>query len=306
MNMRKSRAFRSLILFMVCLVLVFAVKPAAVAHAEEGTAALYTVQSGDSLYKIARKTLGSGQRWKEIYEANKSSIADPALIYSNQVLVIPAGEALTPAVEASNDSSETEQQEADRLAAELYDRSAKSEPAITAALKSLEGDKAHLIGLEYRLKTRESLSRKILTDAHDMEVTPQEAAAAIHDSVRYTFIIDDGDYAMGTKTMVAALASKGITLTKFKNFWADDSRDYQGINANFKDAEGTIFELQFHTPESYDTKENKTHYLYEIIRDEHTSAEEKAKAEQKQKELFKLIPIPEGARELKNVNGLVF
>ena len=50
----------------------------------------YTVQNGDSLWKIAQDKLGSGQRWDEIYEANKDTISNPGMIYVGQVLIIPA------------------------------------------------------------------------------------------------------------------------------------------------------------------------------------------------------------------------
>jgi uncharacterized YkwD family protein len=46
----------------------------------------YTVQPGDSLWKIAQKyKIG----WPEIWQANRSKIADPDLIYPGQVLTIP-------------------------------------------------------------------------------------------------------------------------------------------------------------------------------------------------------------------------
>ncbi len=49
----------------------------------------YTVKSGDSLYAIAKRTLGDGGKWKEIYTANASVIGkDPNLIYPGQVLRI--------------------------------------------------------------------------------------------------------------------------------------------------------------------------------------------------------------------------
>ena len=49
----------------------------------------YTVVRGDSLWKIAQKQLGSGKKWTELYEANKSTIKNPSLIYIGQTLVIP-------------------------------------------------------------------------------------------------------------------------------------------------------------------------------------------------------------------------
>lgn len=56
----------------------------------------YVVEAGDNLWKIAQKTLGSGFRWEEIYEANKDQIKDPNLIYVGQKLNIPDGEIVEP------------------------------------------------------------------------------------------------------------------------------------------------------------------------------------------------------------------
>ena len=64
-------------------------------------AADYTVQRGDSLWKIAKEQLGDGTRWGELYEANRDTIRNPSLIYAGQVLEIPgSAEETTPAVES--------------------------------------------------------------------------------------------------------------------------------------------------------------------------------------------------------------
>ena len=49
----------------------------------------YTVQSGDSLSKIAQHYYGDAQKWKAIYEANKDKIDNPNLIHPGQKLTIP-------------------------------------------------------------------------------------------------------------------------------------------------------------------------------------------------------------------------
>lgn len=50
----------------------------------------YVVIPGDTLWKIAQRTLGNGDRWPEIYETNKQTIGkNPDLIYPGQKLVIP-------------------------------------------------------------------------------------------------------------------------------------------------------------------------------------------------------------------------
>lgn len=49
----------------------------------------YVVVPGDSLWKIAQRTLGNGDRWKEIYEANRQTIGkNPNALQPGQKLVI--------------------------------------------------------------------------------------------------------------------------------------------------------------------------------------------------------------------------
>ncbi len=50
----------------------------------------YTVQSGDSLSKIAKKHYGKSGKWRAIYDANRDQLDDPDLIHPGQVLRIPA------------------------------------------------------------------------------------------------------------------------------------------------------------------------------------------------------------------------
>ena len=49
----------------------------------------YSVVSGDSLSKIAKREYGDANKWRVIYEANRDVIKDPDLIYPGQVLNIP-------------------------------------------------------------------------------------------------------------------------------------------------------------------------------------------------------------------------
>ncbi len=49
----------------------------------------YTVKAGDTLHKIAEKTLGSGNRWRDIFEANKSTMKDSNTLRVGAVLKIP-------------------------------------------------------------------------------------------------------------------------------------------------------------------------------------------------------------------------
>lgn len=80
------------------------------------SASEYTVEKGDCLWKIARTELGSGLRWGEIYEANRSDIRDPDLIYPGQVFTIPGMPESASPVENTSPSEDTAVGEAAELA----------------------------------------------------------------------------------------------------------------------------------------------------------------------------------------------
>jgi nucleoid-associated protein YgaU len=55
-----------------------------------GTANTYTVQSGDTLSKIAKEHLGDANAYMSIFEANRDQLSDADKIRPGQVLKIPA------------------------------------------------------------------------------------------------------------------------------------------------------------------------------------------------------------------------
>lgn len=57
---------------------------------QDETIVTYTVVKGDNLWRIARKHLGSGTKYTEIYELNKDILKSSDLIYIGQVLKLPA------------------------------------------------------------------------------------------------------------------------------------------------------------------------------------------------------------------------
>lgn len=55
-----------------------------------GGGTFHTVEKGDTLWAISKKALGDGNRYSEIFEANKPMLTHPDKIYPGQVLRIPA------------------------------------------------------------------------------------------------------------------------------------------------------------------------------------------------------------------------
>lgn len=52
----------------------------------------YTIQSGDTLSKVAKNFLGDPMAYTAIFEANREVIKDPDLIYPGQKIRIPMGD----------------------------------------------------------------------------------------------------------------------------------------------------------------------------------------------------------------------
>ena len=50
------------------------------------------IRKGDNLWRISRRLYGNGIRYTTIYQANKSQIRNPNLIYPGQVFLTPAGD----------------------------------------------------------------------------------------------------------------------------------------------------------------------------------------------------------------------
>jgi LysM repeat protein len=70
----------------------------------------HTVQPGDTLYGISQRYWGNGNYWPALYQANRSKISDPNLIYAGQVVTIPSGRhqastAPAPSTSASSTSA---------------------------------------------------------------------------------------------------------------------------------------------------------------------------------------------------------
>ena len=49
----------------------------------------YTIEKGDTLWKVAEKAYGSGAKYQKIFEANREVIKDPDKIFPGQKIRIP-------------------------------------------------------------------------------------------------------------------------------------------------------------------------------------------------------------------------
>lgn len=138
------------------------------------------------------------------------------------------------------------------------------EPVVTQTLKSLQTDSRHLAGLEYRLKSRESLLRKIMSDVK-VRGTKLNTKKKVNDVLRYTFESDAMYFVDNFADIRSSLEGLGYKFVRVKNTLKDKSAVYRGVNTQVKTPDGYTFEIQFHTPQSLAIKE-KNHVLYEQAR----------------------------------------
>lgn len=199
------------------------------------------------------------------------------------------------------------------VADEFLTRAALEEPEITGILTSLENADVRLDGLEHRLKSRDSLTRKILKRSRENGTGIRDAADGISDLLRYTYVTTEDKYAETVTRALKKLSRAGIQTAVYKNVWgnsayvydhegkqhsAPDPNQYQGTNVVLRTPENIPVEIQFHTETSFRTKE-ATHRFYEVIRSQDCSPEEKAEAIRQQAIMNARIPVPEGARDLR-------
>jgi hypothetical protein len=161
---------------------------------------------------------------------------------------------------------------------------------------------AQLEGLDFRLKSEDSLKRKLATDLLETPGrTAEESLANIKDSVRYTVKLPEGSYSGGVSQVTSELQARGYENVTWKNTWPADG--YRGINSTWRDpSTGQTFEVQFHTQDSFDAKMT-THQLYEQQRLPGTPAGEVARLQAQQNEIFRAVPVPRGAGAIRSPGG---
>ena len=147
----------------------------------------------------------------------------------------------------------------------LRNRVLEVEPSITGMMQDLARmSGGELVGLQFRVKTTDSLARKIELDAtKDFGGDHKKAAENISDAIRYTMTMPDDEYTSGAERTIAALESAGFKL-RTKNFWQSGD-PYDGANIKAT-KDGITVEIQLHTPRSLRVKESELHPIYEQYR----------------------------------------
>jgi hypothetical protein len=184
------------------------------------------------------------------------------------------------------------------VAGHAHDRVSGTEQGLTAAQHEIEAEVpgAKLAGLEHRLKGEDRFKEKV---AEGLALKPERAVEKvvdrIPDAVRYTYLFERDRYVDGYWDVREQLEESGCKLILSRNYW--EGPEYKGINTRWRTGDGQRFEVQVHTPESFEAKQT-THEAYERLRDPRTDRHEMDELKEFQREVSRRIPIPDGVAEI--------
>lgn len=192
--------------------------------------------------------------------------------------------------------------DAKSLAKGVYIAAKVKEPKITRDVKNaakVAGAKLHK--LEHRLKTEESIERKIKTDAIEKGISYKNASK-IKDAIRYTSLTSNDQFVDRYNVMKQALSDKGYSEVRCKNYFTQYKQGlvkHKSVTSVFQDLNGYEFEIQFHTPDSQKAKDEKIP-IYEERRNPNVPKERQAYLERKMVELAEKVPYPKDIDAIKS------
>jgi hypothetical protein len=184
------------------------------------------------------------------------------------------------------------------VAGHALERIRPIEEKVSATLREIKAEVpgCDLVGLKFSLKGEERFKEKV---SDELRAKPDRSIAEITermpDAIRYSFQLDADRYLAGYWNLREHLELSGSELLMSRNSW--DSPDYKGVNTRWLGPDGQVFEVQFHTPESYQAKQ-LTHTAYERLRTGIAPGAERPELENFQQEVSARIPVPDGSTEI--------
>ena len=175
------------------------------------------------------------------------------------------------------------------------DRLREGEPEVSRTMKAVEAEVpgARLVGQQNCLKGEDRFKEKVAEDCRAMpDRSVGEIAEHVPDAVRYTCQLGMDGYVDGYLDLCDRVKQEGHEMILSRNSWT--STQYKGINTRWKTATDQLFEIQFHTSESYEAKQF-THRAYERIRSPDTASAERKELYTFQVQVSARIPVPNGA-----------
>lgn len=179
----------------------------------------YTVLPGDNLWDIARRELGDGTRWGEIYDQNRETIGDnPDLIHPDQELDLCGEE---EAEAAEEELAQPELSPEEQLAAAETARAGLQDQL--TGLQRLSPERAALVMNRVQGLEGEALVREMELISHAMSSPNPERALGAYGEIQ-RIIEEDPENAARLNTEVIEMMVNGVA-----NRRTDSDRGQEGI-----------------------------------------------------------------------------
>lgn len=198
----------------------------------------------------------------------------------------------------SLEGRETTAHMARRLIAEAESHSDEVLKDVQDSLKGVEGSVDR--GIPFMTKSFKSMRRKLNDKSAEKKLLPEQYAPMVTDALRFTDMVDDEHYVESFNKMKKALEKMGYEMTEAKNTIHKEGADYRGLNTLIETPRGYTFELQFHTPQSFDIKE-ENHKDYEVSRRLSTSEEKRGVLKDRMTDRSLAVKTPKGAETIQNI-----
>lgn len=186
-----------------------------------------------------------------------------------------------------------------------YDKARKCEPEITRDMIDIASANGNeMYGLDYAVKTGASMAEKIerkkaAAKTSGIPQTDEEIVQGLGDMVRYTQLCPHDKTAETARKTIDALKKKGYRIDKVDNKWNDSNSDYKGLHIDVVSPTGQKFELQIHSKESIEVKE-QIHHRYNETRKASASAYVRDELGPEMRDISKKLKTPEGMNGIRS------
>jgi hypothetical protein len=167
----------------------------------------------------------------------------------------------------------------------------RAEGTVTAAVQISVPLNWGTSGLAHRMKSPSSLARKLAQRGEALGLEPKAVAPIINDVLRYTVVSPAAErFADDVRESLQSIVRDGNRINEIDSSFVAGN-PYMGVHA--VSIGGIGFEVQYHTVESLAVKD-RTHVLYEIVRDPSASLDARRQAFDQMASIYATVTIPEG------------
>ncbi|UIA83798.1 hypothetical protein LU604_01350 [Erwinia tracheiphila] len=183
----------------------------------------------------------------------------------------------------------------------LLTRAREMEPEVTHMLKRVaESHAGQLVGMDHQLKSVSSLKEKLKQQMALKNKTLEDAVAGVNDALRYSVVLEPPDFTAGLRGVLASLDDQGHGRVKLNNLFAKHRPAFKAVNVTLRSPEGALWEIQFHTPDTFKLKE-QFHNLYKrnhALQLQGASLAEQQEVQAPARDAFRLVPSPPECDEI--------